>query len=101
MAGGLDLCRFHVVYTRAGRPAAHGLFEAQHRIHLAFCQDLDAAVVLVPHVAAHPFPPCGILDKQPEAHTLYPAPDDVSARHKHERELYTGRRRGTEDEGKG
>ena len=73
-----------LVDARAGRTAPHRHLEPLHRVGVALRDHLDAAVVLVAHVAADAFAPRRIFDEEPEPDPLDAAPHDVTTPDEHE-----------------
>ncbi|MCM3880328.1 MAG: hypothetical protein ND807_09485 [Vicinamibacterales bacterium] len=75
--------RFDIIDARAARPAVYCHLESHYRGLVAFRKNLDAAIVLIPHIAANALSSPRILNKDPEPDALNAALDDVTASDEH------------------
>lgn len=82
-AGCSEVQRVDVIDPSAGRSSPHRHLEALHRRGIAFRDDFNRPVMLVPDVPLNAFTLRRGLDEKSESHALHAALDDVPTPDEH------------------
>jgi hypothetical protein len=83
LTGWQQFVKIEVIDARARRAVPELSLDTLYRVGVAFDEDLNRSIGMIPHPAGDAFAQGRRLDKISKTHTLHPATDDVSARDEH------------------